>query len=997
VGMTNTGGFLDELTDRLSLRYILPPTVVETIGTNTKNNNERKENDKEPSLSSSIEEQENQQQRITTSRQEESEGRSRHQSVLTELRAGFSIDETGTNNDHNTNNNDDENENGGVETGMEVGYDDSLFMGRRIDRSSPSAKYQRRNQKTQQWQNHQIQRQQQRTQDEEDQVIDDPHDNDDHNDYDYSYGSPRHRGSAGGGNALHCDSQDTVQAANTQSPLPASILGGIVAAKLGEGVRLGMGLDAPAAVDANASAPEGGTDDSFQTANEEANEDDDTDKPDTTRDKLSTYIDDLLNRYKQRAADAKASGDWERALSMYSKAVVLAKPPSALLYANRAMAFEKLGRHKAAEQDCARALDINPDSAKALRVRGKLRYEHLGDKDGALSDLSQAQAIDFDPEVAEILKELTKGSFRDKKQSQGNNVDLAASQILTKLTNEEEHPTSNTNDEIDEGGTDGSNLVLSDNASIPPSDDPTESVPPTDVPNKYESSLSQAEVKDVPEYFGLSKADDDATTTNTAKSTVSTKTPIEVETVLEEDSSAASESTAPDKSMNSSDASPKMSQEPLAKATSSETTALPKAFGFDDESIERKSRVPMQNKRPPLFPNVTSKADCIDAAAAADESDSAVPTATAAFIQEQLRIPPFERKRSTDVSFQKPVVGQQRNDSENNSIHTVTIEFSRDYDTSGDERDMNSILTEDDTTVRSYRSTSRSEAARSLTLGRPPPMSPMTPRIDSTLKGRLPPAPLSAPAAMVRRPRFSFKRPKKANRLAEIIRKEIWSEDLMVVENVLLELAKLAEKESSTIARTGGLLAIVQIMEHHVDHPGIQVAACQALEKLALDHENEVAISEVGGLEAVIDSMMANFEDEKVHEAGWSALWNMTCQCSDPSIDMSEALQALTSSMVQHAQQPSVQRNACGTLANLCQPPERLDALRKAGGFVAIATALEDHWDDEDVRQEASHALSTLLESQVNAYDVNLMGESGYPVSPRYLETVPSCDPPEGC
>ena len=58
--MTNTGGFLDELTDRLSLRYILPPTVVETIGTNTKNNNERKENDKELSLSSSIEEQENQ-------------------------------------------------------------------------------------------------------------------------------------------------------------------------------------------------------------------------------------------------------------------------------------------------------------------------------------------------------------------------------------------------------------------------------------------------------------------------------------------------------------------------------------------------------------------------------------------------------------------------------------------------------------------------------------------------------------------------------------------------------------------------------------------------------------------------------------------------------------------------------------------------------------------------------------------------------------------------
>jgi len=75
---------------------------------------------------------------------------------------------------------------------------------------------------------------------------------------------------------------------------------------------------------------------------------------------------------KQQAADYKATGDWEKALEKYTEAV-LAAPPSALLYANRATALLKLGRNRAAERDCNLALKENPDSAKALRVRGKVR------------------------------------------------------------------------------------------------------------------------------------------------------------------------------------------------------------------------------------------------------------------------------------------------------------------------------------------------------------------------------------------------------------------------------------------------------------------------------------------------------------------------------------------------------------------------------------------------------------------------------------------------
>lgn len=80
---------------------------------------------------------------------------------------------------------------------------------------------------------------------------------------------------------------------------------------------------------------------------------------------------DKARDYKQEAADLKANGDWEGALEKYTLAVSAA-PPSALLYANRAMALLKLGRPRAAERDCDAALKENPDSAKVRNRLGTL-------------------------------------------------------------------------------------------------------------------------------------------------------------------------------------------------------------------------------------------------------------------------------------------------------------------------------------------------------------------------------------------------------------------------------------------------------------------------------------------------------------------------------------------------------------------------------------------------------------------------------------------------
>ena len=133
---------------------------------------------------------------------------------------------------------------------------------------------------------------------------------------------------------------------------------------------------------------------------------------------------EAAGNYKQQASDAAADGDYTKALDMYNQAV-LAAPPSALLYANRAMVLEKLGHYSEAILDCTWALELNPDSAKALKVRGKLRYKHVQDWHGALEDLNQAQAIDFDPDVVEILKELTQLRVEEEQQqAQERNAEM---------------------------------------------------------------------------------------------------------------------------------------------------------------------------------------------------------------------------------------------------------------------------------------------------------------------------------------------------------------------------------------------------------------------------------------------------------------------------------------------------------------------------------------------------------------------------------------------
>lgn len=126
-------------------------------------------------------------------------------------------------------------------------------------------------------------------------------------------------------------------------------------------------------------------------------------KESSSNDELSEADEDACAEAKSKASNAFNTGDYDLALNEYTKAILIA--PSPLTYAKRAEVLIKLRRPNAAIRDCDAALKMNPDSAKAMKIRGAA-CRYLGRWNDANRDLSAGLNADFDETYGEIHKKV---------------------------------------------------------------------------------------------------------------------------------------------------------------------------------------------------------------------------------------------------------------------------------------------------------------------------------------------------------------------------------------------------------------------------------------------------------------------------------------------------------------------------------------------------------------------------------------------------------------
>ncbi|EFJ25294.1 hypothetical protein SELMODRAFT_99680 [Selaginella moellendorffii] len=107
---------------------------------------------------------------------------------------------------------------------------------------------------------------------------------------------------------------------------------------------------------------------------------------------------------KSKALEAIAEGDLDEGVKYLTEAIV-SNPKSALLYANRAGIYVKMKKPNAAIRDADAALKLNPDSARGYKWRGEAKAL-LGQWEEAAKDLHVASKLDYDEEIAAMLKKV---------------------------------------------------------------------------------------------------------------------------------------------------------------------------------------------------------------------------------------------------------------------------------------------------------------------------------------------------------------------------------------------------------------------------------------------------------------------------------------------------------------------------------------------------------------------------------------------------------------
>jgi suppressor of tumorigenicity protein 13 len=131
----------------------------------------------------------------------------------------------------------------------------------------------------------------------------------------------------------------------------------------------------------------------------------DTDAPlpmgDRTKEVSEAEMDEA-NEIKARAIAAQNEGRDAEATELFTQAIQK-NPKVAILWASRANLLLKLRKPNAAVRDCSVAIELNPDSAKAWKVRGRAR-RFLGQYADAKRDLQTGNRLDFDEGSFEVQK-----------------------------------------------------------------------------------------------------------------------------------------------------------------------------------------------------------------------------------------------------------------------------------------------------------------------------------------------------------------------------------------------------------------------------------------------------------------------------------------------------------------------------------------------------------------------------------------------------------------
>ncbi|QPG75035.1 hypothetical protein FOA43_002375 [Brettanomyces nanus] len=141
------------------------------------------------------------------------------------------------------------------------------------------------------------------------------------------------------------------------------------------------------------------------------------------REKVSEETKQRAEAHKLEGNKAMARRDFEEAISNYTKAIEL-DSTNAVYLSNRAAAYSSIRSHELALEDAKKAIEVNPDYAKAWSRMGLAKYA-MGDAQGAMEAYEQGMKVEGDKHSPAMQKgfETAKKRVTEKMASGLGSVD----------------------------------------------------------------------------------------------------------------------------------------------------------------------------------------------------------------------------------------------------------------------------------------------------------------------------------------------------------------------------------------------------------------------------------------------------------------------------------------------------------------------------------------------------------------------------------------------
>ena len=190
----------------------------------------------------------------------------------------------------------------------------------------------------------------------------------------------------------------------------------------------------------------------------------------------------------------------------------------------------------------------------------------------------------------------------------------------------------------------------------------------------------------------------------------------------------------------------------------------------------------------------------------------------------------------------------------------------------------------------------------------------------------------------------------------------------------ILHVLALNDANTEKIAALRGIEALVQAMDEHRAHAGVQEQACWALLNLAAKNgANQERIPALRGIEAIVQAMGAHREHAGVQEWACRVLHFLAHNdARSQRIAFLRGIEAIVQAMEQHPGHAGVQELACAALYSLAFNNANKEKVAALGGIEAIVQAMGAHREHAGVQKAACWALCNLTWQESPFADVRI-------------------------